>query len=425
MEQHQIAEIEAEIIHSCLFDTSESERIFTQIRPHHFRLNGNARKVYEMILEERKRTRAAGQLFENLVSRLTPFSDLWEYVYGLDSKFWTTSMAPGQIRALIEIYNSKQIETELDGLQDSTLSSQDKVSRMTDLAEKFTIANEIQTANTVENYQEVLHNLQERKMGEIIGHGWGVRKLDQLTGGIELGKLYTFGGLKKAGKTRFMVNIIHSLFNQNITCLLFSLEMNAYSMQQLFVSRFAEITTDIFRHRIEYDESKLANTISLLVKNHSRIKIVDTPGLNDFEIREQIKKAKSHGVQVVFIDYLQRMSIPDIDNRAYALQSATARLADTARRENIAIIFLSQLAQRAEGRIAGIADLKESGGIGENVDCAILLTNKDRIRENVEGKKTNEMIAVIEQRAGESGFLKMKADLATCRFWGLDEIHEN
>jgi replicative DNA helicase len=424
MEQHQIADIEDEIIHSVLFDSSERESIFAQIRPHHFRLNGKARKVYEMILEERKRTRDAGQLFENLVARLTPFSDLWEYVYGLDSKFWTTSMARGQIRALIEIHNSKQIESELDGLQDCTLSNQDKISRLAELAEKFTIANEIQTADAVENYQKILQDLQERK-SEIVGHSWGVRKLDELTGGIEPEKLYALGGLKKAGKTRFMVNTIHSLFNQNITCLLFSLEVKAYSVQQLIASRFAEITTDIFKYKVEYDESKLANTISFLAKNHNRIKIVDTPGPNDFEIREQIKKAKSYGVQVVFIDFLQRMSIPDIDNRAYALQSATARLADTAKQENVAIIFLSQLAQRAEGRIAGIAHLKESGGIGENVDCAIILTNKDRIRENVEDEKTNEIIAVIEQRSGESGFLKMKADLATCRFWGLDEIHEN
>ena len=131
------------------------------------------------------------------------------------------------------------------------------------------------------------------------------------------------------------------------------------------------------------------------------------------------------GVKVVFIDYLQRLNIPnDGDTRATAIQKTTAMLADCAKEFNVAIIFLSQLANRAEGQMAGVADLKESGGIAENVDCILILNNLDRIEGNYGEKKTNQIWISVEQRSGESALIKCRTKLQYCEFSELDERHK-
>ena len=50
--------------------------------------------------------------------------------------------------------------------------------------------------------------------------------------------------------------------------------------------------------------------------------------------------------------------------------------------------------------MANIGDLKESGGIGESVDCAIIINNLDRISKSL--IKQNRSKLVIEQRDGAS-----------------------
>jgi replicative DNA helicase len=412
-----IAQIENEIIHSALFDSHYHVEIFARLRPHHFRQGSNARKIFELMAGVKPKE----DLFGAIVPQLAIQSNLWEYVYGLDSIHHTTALMRGQIRALVENYNSHQIEKELEALQLDQMSNQERLDRAVALKEKYSFEETVEFANPNEIYTQILEDIENRK--DICGWSWGIPELDRVTGGIEKQKTYVIGGLKKTGKTRFMINTIHSLFKQDAVSLLFSLEMNAYSIQQLILSRFSGITTDLYRFKIDHDPKKLVNTAGYLSEHGDSILVVDVPGLNDWQIREYIRHSKQRGVDVVFVDYLQRISVPEQETRAYAIQALTGRIADLARQEDVAIIFLSQLAQRAEGRVATIADLKESGGIGENVDCALMLTNRDRMDASIEKDRTNIILMMIEQRSGESRTLKMKANFPICEFRELDSVH--
>jgi replicative DNA helicase len=97
-------------------------------------------------------------------------------------------------------------------------------------------------------------------------------------------------------------------------------------------------------------------------------------------------------------------------NFATSISKTVAQLADIAKEFKVAIVFLSQLSNDAEGKQATVMHLKDSGGIGEGVDCIIILNNQDRINKN-KSVKSNEVWLSIEQRSGSSGQIKCIVDL--------------
>lgn len=177
------------------------------------------------------------------------------------------------------------------------------------------------------------------------------------------------------------------------------------------------------KRRLKADnEAVLRETIE---KISSDIIIDTTPGLSVSQVRSKIWKASKQGVKVVFLDYLQRMSIrlENGSNYATAVSKTVAQLADIAKQYNMALIFLSQLANRAEGEQADISHLKDSGGIAEGVDCVVILNNQDRINRNYY-EKMNEVWISVEQRSGSSGMVKCMVDLAKATYYEKYEQSE-
>ena len=249
----------------------------------------------------------------------------------------------------------------------------------------------------------------------VFGYSWGIPKLDYLTSGIELAKSYVLGGIKKSGKSKFVINTIHALKKQNITTLFLSLEMNPDSVVLELLSRFGGVENIILKRKLKaHDEQVLRNTIE---KIQSDIIVDPTPGLTVSQVRSKIWKATKQGAKVVFLDYLQRMSIRTEmgSNYATAVSKAVAQLADIAKEYNVALIFLCQLANRAEGEQADISHLKDSGGIAEGVDCILILNNQDRIKRNYY-EKTNEVWFTVEQRSGMGGIAKCFVDLSKAAY---------
>jgi replicative DNA helicase len=122
---------------------------------------------------------------------------------------------------------------------------------------------------------------------------------------------------------------------------------------------------------------------------------------------------KNEGVQVVFIDYLQRI-VHNKNRDAQELEEISNIIADATREEGIAIILLSQMQNIAENEIPTIGHLKGSGGIGESADTILLLDNIAR-RTHKDTDKGN-MDIYVEQRYGDSGKVELLCDLGTLWF---------
>ena len=272
--------------------------------------------------------------------------------------------------------------------------------------------NEIVDIRSVaEHVIDVAKNLDR---GEVSGYSWGLRKLDFLTSGIELRKTYVVGGTKKTGKSKFVINTLWSLHRQAVRSLFLSLEMDGEAVVRELLSRFAGVENMAMKRKLDLaTEERLREVFNEI--DDGKITVDTTPYLTVNQVRAKVRRAARNGLKVVFIDYIQRMDFQLRQkkelNFATVISHTVSQLADIAKENDVAIVILSQLANRAEKQEATIADLKDSGGIAEGADCILILNNQDRIKKSHD-EKTNEVWITVEQRSGASGRIKCNVDLS-------------
>ena len=258
---------------------------------------------------------------------------------------------------------------------------------------------------------------------EIEGHSWGIKKLDQWTSGIVSPKVYVIGGLKKSGKSRFVIHTITQLHNKKIPAAYLSLEMPGYEVTKLLYANLTGLNDLRFRSSsfMTLDEQALFENTRI---SQELLGIECKSGLNLEKVLSRIRRYAKMGYQVIFIDYLQRIS-HNRNNQANELEDISIKIADAARLNNVAIVMLSQLNVTAEKEAPNMGQLKGSGGIGESADTIILFDNL--YRRTKQEKDRGYVDLYIEQRYGDSGKLTIQADLGSCRFNDLaqgDEVNQ-
>jgi replicative DNA helicase len=303
------------------------------------------------------------------------------------------------IKSLDTEYRVENVLNELDK-QVYAMQENKPVETMVDIP--AVIDSIIEKANNVDNYG-------------CYGYSFGLHELDYLTGGLECGKTYVVGATKKSGKSKFVINTIHALHQREIKSLFLSLEMNGEGVVKEIISRFNEIDNSNLRRRLDRGTYE---KIHSLKSELSYLEIDTQSFLTTTQIRHKVRQASQRGVKVIFIDYLQRLDFQmkgSGQNFATIISNTVSQIADIAKEFNVAILFLSQLANRADNEQATIADLKDSGGIAEGVDCILILNNQDRISKDYE-HKTNQVWISIEQRSGASGLIKCTTNLGMAKF---------
>jgi replicative DNA helicase len=267
----------------------------------------------------------------------------------------------------------------------------------------------------------------------LFGFRWidDLPELDNATGGIEVGKTYILGGLKKGGKTRFAIAVIKSLINQGQIPLFLSMEMKEFEIAKLLLATFSGIPTHVFNKELSsQDEDKIKRASDTFV---DFLRLDTESFLSTEKIRAKVWRAAQQGTKVVVLDYLQRMQFPSekYSNRATIIADTSARLADIARDNKVALILLSQLRNEAESEgINDMQHLKDSGGIGEAGDAILTLNNRKRQSKDenkyelTDDEKRNgvDFWITIEQRNGETHLLKTKAKLGICQFRHEDAV---
>ncbi len=251
----------------------------------------------------------------------------------------------------------------------------------------------------------------------IEGYSWGLNKLDVWTSGIVQPRLYIIGGLKKSGKTRFVIYLLTVLHNAEIQTAFLSMEMPGYEITKLLHASFMGMNDLRLRggSSLTTEEKYLfENTVI----NEILFGIECKSGLNLPQVLKRIKRYAKMGYKVIFIDYLQRIK-HNRNNSANELEEISNSIADAARQNNVAIILLSQLNATAENprEVPNMGSLKGSGGIGEAGDCILLFDNLYRRTKNENEK--NQIDIYIEQRYGDSGKHSIKADLGSCKFYEI------
>lgn len=250
---------------------------------------------------------------------------------------------------------------------------------------------------------------------EIEGYSWGITDLDNWTSGIVIPRVYVIGGLKKAGKTRFLIQTLRFLHNQEVRAVFLSLEMPAYEVTKLLYASVLGLNDLRFRSgsHLSIEEKHLFEKAKI---DENILSIECKSGLALDKIISRIRRYAKMGFKIIAIDYIQRI-VHNRSRQAQELEDISIRISDAARQYEVGIILLSQLNVMGEREIPNMGHLKGSGGIGESADTILLLDNLYR-RTKQESDK-NKVDIYIEQRHGDSGVLNLQCDLGSCSFRNL------
>ncbi len=276
----------------------------------------------------------------------------------------------------------------------------------------------INSTNVADKSEFIDFDLHKTKITEqmqradgIQGFSWGITAIDKMTSGIVLPRTYVIGGLKKSGKTRFVIHTITKLFEKNVPVAFLSLEMPAYEVTKLTMASMLNLEDNKFDgpYLTKEDRDRFDN----LTLKDKPIAVECKSSLKLTHVLSRIRLYSKLGYKVVFIDYLQRIQ-HDRKRQAQELEEISIQISDAGRINNIAIILLSQLNNLGEKEIPNVAHLKGSGGIAESVDSIILFDNVYRRTKNEEDKNCIDLY--FEQRYSPSGMKSIFADLGAVQF---------
>lgn len=389
------------------FVVTENRNVFIAYSEVYARKNTISPQLCLQYLVE-KNSEVNTEKYWNIVEQAYAYGTIAEHVESLKGRSFTRAMKREVSTFLTEFAEDQTLDNVLE-------AKENLITKLTSMQVEQTVL-----VDWDETRKKFYENLKSNKQLE--GHSWGISGLNAYTSGIEKGKLYIMGGLKKGGKTRLAINTMHALGEKQIACGMIEMEMPGYDCYKLFLARKSKIPDN----RMKVTGLLDAKQKEFLKKCDEQIpwdkyKLTFCPGINKRQLSLKIQDMIYDGCEVIVIDFLQRV-VKLTNNETTELTDISNMIADLAKNHGVSIIALSQLQNVAEKEVPTIAHLRGSGGIADAADCIILMDNLYRRTKKDDAK--NRVDLHIEQRIGDPGTVKCWATLGNCFFIDLEDKKE-
>lgn len=236
---------------------------------------------------------------------------------------------------------------------------------------------------------------------------------------LEKGHFVIIGARPSMGKTGLALNIAEYLtVRQKKNVSFHSIESPKNQLQIRLLSSLSGISGWRMRIKNEWNDAmwdKLTKA-SAILNNNDHLFIDDSTNVTPTELRSKLRRLKSkHGVDVVFVDYLQRMSTGEKKNtRIDEVTYISNQLASIAKELNVVMIALSQLSRGMgeDGKPPSLSRLRDSGALEQDADVVLLLHRADRNAELAE-------LNVAKQRDGATGIVELRFDKELTKFQNI------
>lgn len=211
----------------------------------------------------------------------------------------------------------------------------------------------------------------------ITGVSSGNQRIDSLTGGWQSGTLILLGGRPGMGKTARMMSFAASSARSGKKTGVISLEMEKEELVERLVSGEMKIpVSDVKKGRLtENDWISLSRAFNNI--NDLPILFNDRGGQDIHSISRVCRNmVKIHGVEVIYIDYLQLIKNHKARSREEEVGSVSRELKSLSKNLGVPIIALSQLGRSSEksgGAVPELKDLRESGSLEQDADMVIFI----------------------------------------------------
>jgi replicative DNA helicase len=248
----------------------------------------------------------------------------------------------------------------------------------------------------------------------------GFKDIDLITGGIARGELWVLASRPSIGKSAIMCNAVLDTAARGVPVLVFSLEMS----KQMLMERFIAIKTGVLLTDIRMSKltQKQLEIIAQAAKEFKELPIyIDCNyGMNLSYVLSTIRKYKKHhGVEVVYLDYLQLLAERD-EGQTAELGRISRNLKLTAGDLGIGTVALCQVNRAVESRDDKrpiMSDLRQSGNIEEDADVVSFLYRDDYYNPNSKMKGILEYI-IRKNRSGPIGTILFNFDMTTNKITG-------
>lgn len=217
-----------------------------------------------------------------------------------------------------------------------------------------------------------------RRNGRAVGIATGWAAVDRLLGGLRGGRLYVIGARPKMGKTSLALALQHNAARAGHSVGFASAEMAAPELGSRWLAAAAGVdakalaegnTNDAQAARIRSARRNLAEL---------PINILDRASVSPGQIRRQAMAwQRQHGLDLLAVDYLQRLKADDEGQRRDLTIGAMARAFKTIARDlDIPVVLLAQLSREVDRREDSRpvpSDLRDSGEIEQEADVIAFL----------------------------------------------------
>ncbi len=249
----------------------------------------------------------------------------------------------------------------------------------------------------------------------------GFKDLDKLLGGFQKSDLIILAARPSVGKSSLSLDFLRTagVFEKK-RVLYFSLEMGNTQIIDRLVGMQANIPFWEIRTGNLNDEKfmKIADAMGEL--SEAEIYIDDRPGQSINDIRTKARRmALEHGVDIIFVDYLQLLHADNSDGRTQEVSQISQGLKNIARELEVPVVALSQLSRAIESRTnrrPQLSDLRESGSIEQDADIVMFIDREETYNPDTERKGLADLY-IAKHRNGPTGIIELAwvGDIASFR----------
>jgi len=230
--------------------------------------------------------------------------------------------------------------------------------------------------------------------------------VDILTGGFHNTDLTIIAARPAMGKTALAMTIGGNMAEMGKRIGFLSLEMSEEQLIDRWASMESRVDGYKFRTgRFEKDDWRPINDAASRFYGWN-IFIDDTPGLSYMQARRIGRKMKKlHGVEILFVDYLQLMSGDKQDGRTREVGSISRNMKHMAKELEIPVVVLAQLSRAVENRTDKrplLSDLRDSGEIEQDADV-VMFIYRDEVYNPITTRPGIAEINISKQRNGPIG----------------------
>lgn len=317
---------------------------------------------------------------------------------------------------------------------EADLATVQRVSRPQQVSQSFLKV----TTDALQHISDAFQN----KSG-LAGISTGIRDLDDLTGGMEKGKLYILGGRPAMGKSALALHIAASAAKRNEPVLFVSLEMPPKDIAMRFYSEAMArggvrvAYSDMGKGRLSESEFR-ALVDAMKAHEALPLDVADVSLKDTNKLRSAVRRAVKHyepmgGLKLLVVDYLQLLRPPKMDRMIDRVSEASQVLKELALENDLPVLALSQLSRQVETRENKrpmLSDLRESGQIEQDADTVMFAYRDAYYAERevqsapdpekrldaanrAERHKNDVEIIVAKQRSGRVDHVTAFIDLAT------------